>query len=192
MGNDTTQAGTDCKPFEQAESVNRKPADPARLSYLISVAQYALGSGDMVPIRGDEALALYRICAGRGEPVELFRIQNDPGDGGGFMAMLTPRIHSLRHRYGFEIANRTDRDPGGNRSWYWIVLESSGFPKMRPVQLAQPKTGKPRAQASMEVKTPTAKKPVESITPCSGTQDGLFGDLSITAWRDPDLARGAR
>jgi hypothetical protein len=129
----------------QAENGNYKPADPSRLNYLKSVALYALGIGEEIHIKGDEAIALYRVALGKGAQVELFKIQNDPGDGKGFMAMLTPRIHALRHRYGFEIENRIERDKGGNRSWYWLLLDGDGFPKMRPVPMAESKTGKPKA-----------------------------------------------
>lgn len=132
----------------QAEKGNYKPADPARLNYLTSVALYALGIGEPIHIRGDEALVLYRVALGKGAQVELFKVQNDPGDGKGFMSQITPRVHALRRRYGFEIENRIERDRSGNRSWYWLLLDADGFPKMRPVPLAERKTGKPKAAKS--------------------------------------------
>lgn len=173
----------------EAEKANYRPASPNQLAYLFSVAMFALGKGEPVILRSDEATALFRIAQGKGSPVELFKVQNDPGDGRGFMAMLTPRIHSLRHRYGFSISNRTDRDPGCNRSWYWLELAPDGTPKMNAVELAEAKTGQPRTKATKQ-----AAEPPPIVTNAVG-QSLMFGDMMPTRPAPcksfADLERGA-
>lgn len=135
----------------RGEVFNYKPADPARLAYLISVAKGEAAANDQ------ESEALARIAEGRGGPVELPKVQQS--EGRKFIAQLNARLHSLRHRYGFNIENRVTEDNGQKLSVYWIVLDESGGPKMSPVRMAEVKTGKPKAPANAEERKPAAARP---------------------------------
>lgn len=134
-----------------AETFNYKPADPRRLAFLISVARGEV-SREQAEQEAQIVKTLSRIAAGKGGPVELPKVQQSEGNK--FIAQLSARIHELKHRYGFQIENRTTEDGGQKLSFYWLVLDESGGPKMSPVRMAEVKTGKPKAATSS---TPASK-----------------------------------
>jgi hypothetical protein len=105
----------------------------------------------------------------RPEPTPLPEIQNSP-NGWGFISDPQARIYYLREQYGFTIENSIDRSVKPARSFYWLVLDESGNPKMRPIEFEPEKTGKPSKAPAAVV------APVEPPKPITGTQSALFED----------------
>lgn len=161
----------------EAERWSYEPARKAKRDRLIAIAaQNISGLARTIEPRGQVEEVLDRVSIGRGGPIELFKIQGDPR-GAGFISQVPPRFHELRHRYGFHFDNRQDQE----KSWWWIMLDDAGTgPKMTPVEVAEPKTGKPKAEP---------RQP-QLITPTVGIQPGLFGEppkQTPQSWRDPEM-----
>lgn len=102
----------------QAESSNYDPPNPrilAKLRELVEKARSWPAGAPEPPMTSDEQRVLFRIARGNGRMVPLPEIQRER-TGGGFMSQITPRIHSLKHRYGFDIRNHQE----GENSWYYL------------------------------------------------------------------------
>lgn len=116
---------------KRGEQENYRPPNPKILKILTELANKARTWPTSSPeprFSSDEQRVLFRIAQGDGAEVPLYRIQQDRY-GRGFMSQITPRIHNLKKRYGFDIRNRQD----GESSWYWIVFPDAEK-KPKPVQ----------------------------------------------------------
>lgn len=87
------------------------------------------------------------LCKAGGAQVPQFELQHPEGVGigKGWVALLNPRLHELRNRYGFRIENRTERVGADIKSWYWLALEADGTPR-KDHPLAWRETGRPKSR----------------------------------------------
>lgn len=127
----------------QAESSHNRKAARAKWERLVLIASETISGRRTIEPKGHLELVLSRI---KPEPTPLYEIQRNRTDLG-FISDPQARIFYLRERYGFEIENRIDRTVTPAHSYYWLLLDASGArPKMRHVEFAPEKSGKPRVK----------------------------------------------